>query len=241
MDVYHLAEELAGKVKAAARCRVERDGAPVRPEPAPVRAGGERPQPRATAAGAGIVVIGASTGGPPAIARLLGWLPRDFAAPVLIVQHMPSGYTAAFAERLGRAGRLPVRHAEDGDPVLPGQALVAPGGMNLGLRLAGGAVVAHVMDGPAHSMLRPSLDICLEAAVGTFGGATCAVVLTGMGNDGVLGAAAVRAAGGRVFAQSAESCVVFGMPKAVIHAGLATEVASLEEIGEMLAGWRRRT
>ena len=183
--------------------------------------------------GVGVVVLGASTGGPVAIQRLLGRLPRDFPLPLLAVQHMPAGFTRAFAERLDALGALTVKEAEDGQPFGRG-VLVAPGGRHVELRRTdSGMAIALTPGGPADLHV-PSLDIAAISAATARGSAACLVVLTGMGSDGLEGARAVRAAGGVVVVQDEASSVIYGMPRAVAQAGLADTVLPLERIPDLL-------
>lgn len=174
-----------------------------------------------------VVAIGTSTGGPRALTAVLPALPGDLAAPVLVVQHMPAGFTASLATRLDTLSPLRVVEAAPGMVLAPGTAYVAPGGMHLRVeRTARGPLC--VVDSEPHRLgCRPSYDNLLESLPGAFGARALAVVLTGMGRDGVDGCQAIKQAGGHVLAQAAEGCTVFGMPKAVAEAGLADAVLPL--------------
>jgi len=174
--------------------------APARPS------GGRRP-----------VVIAASTGGPRALSRLLPELPSPIGEGVVIVQHMPAGFTASLAARLDRDSALSVREAAPGDALDPGTALIAPGGSHLRLEL-GRSVLS---DADPIGGLRPRADLTIADVVEMWGERTLLVVLTGMGRDGAEGARAVREAGGRVLCEAAETCTVYGMPRAVVEDGLA--------------------
>ena len=191
------------------------DGAAPEPPPAP-RTGTRR-----------AVVIAASTGGPQALARLLAELPATVGEGVMIVQHMPAGFTASLAARLDGESKLHVREAAPGDRFSPGTALIAPGGQHL--RLDDGHR-ACVSDEPAVGGLRPRADLTIADVTEAWGERTLLVVLTGMGRDGANGARMVREAGGRVICQSAETCTVYGMPRAVVESGLADLTVPLDEM-----------
>lgn len=183
-----------------------------------------------------LIVIGASTGGPAALDATLGMLPAQLPAAVLVVQHMPRGFSDAFARRLARSCPLDVAEAADGDPIVPGRILVAPSGWHLHVDLDR----VYVREGDRVRGMRPSIDVTLMDAARTWGDRTTAVVLTGIGTDGLDGAHAVSGAGGRVLVQDEQSCAVWGMPRAIEEAGLADAVASLDELPRLLVqeAWR---
>jgi two-component system chemotaxis response regulator CheB len=226
MDVHSLAGELTRKVKAAASGRV---GARAEPK----QAGGS-PAALATTRRPGAFVIGASTGGPAALQRIFSALPKALAVPVLVVQHMPAGFTGAFAERLDARSPLSVREAETGDRLARGHVLLARGGKNMGLRRTARGPEIILSGGPRRSVHVPSLDFTAQAAAEEIGRGTCLVVLTGMGTDGLEGARAVRAAGGTVITQAERGCVLYGMPRAVVRAGLATATVALDDMAETI-------
>ena len=178
------------------------------------------------------VVIAASTGGPRALAQLLPALPARLGEGTLIVQHMPAGFTGSLAARLDRMSPLHVREAALGDQLEPGTALIAPGGTHLRLD---GARQARLTDEAPIGGLRPRADLTIADVAAGWGERTLLVVLTGMGRDGAQGARAVRAAGGRILCEAAESCTVYGMPRAVIEDGLADVVLPLGELAEAIA------
>jgi two-component system chemotaxis response regulator CheB len=191
--------------------------------------------PRAAAPATGApraVVIAASTGGPRALAQLLPALPARLGEGTLIVQHMPAGFTGSLAARLDKMSPLNVREAVLGDALEPGTALVAPGGSHLRLD---DARHARLTDEAPIGGLRPRADLTIADVAAAWGERTLLVVLTGMGRDGAQGARAVRAAGGRVLCEAAESCTVYGMPRAVIEEGLADLVLPLGELAEAIA------
>jgi two-component system chemotaxis response regulator CheB len=178
------------------------------------------------------VIIAASTGGPRALAQLLPALPGRLGEGTLIVQHMPAGFTGSLAARLDRMSSLHVREAALGDQLEPGTALVAPGGSHLRID---GTRHARLTDEPPVGGLRPRADLTIADVVDVWGERTLLVVLTGMGRDGAQGARAVRAAGGRVLCEAAETCTVYGMPRAVVEDGLADLVLPLGELPEAIA------
>jgi len=180
-----------------------------------------RPQPRR------VIVVAASVGGPNALAQVIGALPADLGAALLIVQHMPPRFTASLARRLDESSALRVREAADGDEPSAGLALLAPGHAHLDLDAAGRVLLS---DAPPEHGVRPAADVTLRAAARIYPGAADMVVLTGMGWDGTAGARAIRAAGGRVVAEAESTAVVWGMPGSVVEAGLADEVVPLGEI-----------
>ncbi len=229
MDVF--AGELGRKVSGAARSgRAHRPGRVCR-APAPVAA---RPSPSARpGAGSGrAVVIACSTGGPRALAELLPALPSPLGAGVLIVQHMPPGFTASLAGRLDAAGPLTVREAGGGEALDPAVALLAPGGAHL--RVAGSRRT-ELSDAAPEGGLRPRADLTIADVARLYGERTLLVVLTGMGRDGLEGARAVRAAGGRVLCEDESTCTIYGMPRAVAEAGLADGLLPLAELPAAIA------
>lgn len=193
-------------------------------------AAGRRPAGRIDA-----VVIGVSTGGPNALAEVVPALPADLAVPVHIVQHMPPMFTRLLAERLDASGPLQVREAIDGEAVGAGQVRIAPGDRHLEVRRVGTQVRTVLHNGPPENSCRPSADVLFRSAATTYGDHVLAVVLTGMGSDGKRGTELVRDAGGRILAQDEASSVVWGMPGAVVEAGLVDEVLPLSVIARTIA------
>jgi two-component system, chemotaxis family, protein-glutamate methylesterase/glutaminase len=179
----------------------------------------------------GIVVIGSSTGGPPALREVISHLPADLGLPVLVVQHMPPGFTKSMAERLNGASPLKVVEAEEGSRLQVGTVLVAPGGLHMTIDTHR---EVHFNQDPPECGVRPSVNITLASAVKVFGENVVSAILTGMGNDGTRGAGLVHAAGGRVITQDEDTCVVYGMPRAVVEAGFSTEVKPLHEIASAI-------
>ena len=177
------------------------------------------------------VLIGSSTGGPPALRRLLERLPADIDVPVLIVQHMPPGFTKSLADRLDSHCPLHVEEATEGASLEPGTALLAPGGRHMTLRRNG---TISLNDGPPELGVRPSVNVTMESLVAVAGDQVVAAVLTGMGNDGTRGAGLIKEAGGHVIAEAESSCVVYGMPRSVVNAGLADQLLPLDEIADAI-------
>jgi two-component system chemotaxis response regulator CheB len=188
-----------------------------------------------------VVVIGASTGGPPAIERILKDLGATVPVPVAVVQHMPAGFTRAFAERLNAYLPLQVREAMDREPLLPGTIYIAPGGVHLTVVWDGSGLKAALAVEPA-STHRPSVDVLFQSAVAAVGRRAVAVLLTGMGHDGARGMAELARAGARTLAQDEETSVIYGMPRAAVLAGAVGESLPLGAIGgrlqEILGGRR---
>lgn len=180
-----------------------------------------------------VVIIGTSTGGPAALQTIFKQIPESFSKPIVIVQHMPGSFTKAFAERLNKLSPLSISEAENGNKLQAGHVYVAPGGMQLMVdRRNGGSIRIH--ESNERISYRPSVDIALASAAKSFGSTALAIILTGMGADGKEGAQLLKQAGGTIWAQNEASCVIYGMPKAVINAGIVDKVLSLETIGTKL-------
>ncbi|MBX9592801.1 MAG: hypothetical protein K2X46_00445, partial [Roseomonas sp.] len=185
-----------------------------------------------------VVCIGASTGGTESLALVLQALPLD-SPGIVIVQHMPERFTAAFARRLDGLCRIDVKEAEDGDAVLPGRALIAPGNRHMLLQRGGARYHVAIKDGPLVSRHRPSVDVLFRSAAQYAGPNALGIIMTGMGDDGARGLLEMRNAGAHTMAQDEESCVVFGMPKEAIALGAAERVVPLDRIPALLAEARR--
>ena len=180
------------------------------------------------------IAVASSTGGPDALAKVLAGLPATLPVPVLVVQHMPPVFTKMFAERLDRSSALHVVEATDGMPVTPGTVYIAPGDRHLTVVGRGPSVTTRLTSGPPENSCRPAADVLFRTVAQVYGGSTLAVVLTGMGQDGKRGCEALRTAGAEVVAQDQASSVVWGMPGAVVGAGLAQAVLPLAEIAGYL-------
>jgi two-component system, chemotaxis family, protein-glutamate methylesterase/glutaminase len=226
MNLLELAEEVKAKVRALARVprdRVQAAGGAVA-EP--------RPLPGPHAGGAEVVVIGTSTGGPPALQAIIPKLPPGLPSAVLVVQHMPVGFTRSLADRLNSRSAVPVREAQDGESVAPGVVLIAPAGRHMKVKRRGSHAKVWLDDEPRTALHRPSVDVLMASVAKAYGARSLGVVLTGMGSDGVEGLRAIRLTGGRTFAESEESCVIYGMPKAAVEAGVVDRCVPLGRMAD---------
>ncbi len=239
-------EALGSKVRqAAASRRRSRGAATAGGTLAPARRALWTPEPPATAPRrspapskvARLVLIATSTGGPRALAALVPKLPAPLGIGTLIVQHMPAGFTGSLAARLNSSSALKVVEATGGEALDPRTALLAPGGLHL--RLAHDGRSAVLSDEPAIGGLRPRADLLIQDAARAYRDRLLLVVLTGMGNDGLSGAREVRRHGGRILVESEDSCTVYGMPRAIVEAGLADEVHDLGRLAEIIASEAR--
>ncbi|MGB5827209.1 MAG: chemotaxis response regulator protein-glutamate methylesterase [Pseudomonas mandelii] len=210
---------------------------PARPAPAPIPArsyapassGPSSPAPKRKAYK--LVAIGTSTGGPVALQRVLTQLPANFPAPIVLIQHMPAAFTKAFAERLDKLCRISVKEAEDGDILRPGLALLAPGGKQM---MIDGRGAVKILPGDERLNYKPCVDITFGSAAKSYGDKVLAVVLTGMGADGREGARLLKQGGSAIWAQDEASCVIYGMPMAIVKADLADAIYGLDDIGRHL-------
>jgi two-component system chemotaxis response regulator CheB len=229
-----MAQDLIAAVKAGARARNE-----------PRARSGEVAGPAARLAAPvlamrQVIAIGASTGGTQAIEKLLRVIPKG-CPPMVIVQHMPPVFTRSFADRLADTTALDVREAVDGDPLVPGCVLIAPGGRQMTVRSTGGVKRVEIREAPRVNGHCPSVDVLFNSVVESVGRSAVGVLLTGMGSDGAQGLLAMKRAGATTLVQSQEDCVVFGMPKVAIDLGAADEVLSLKQMpARMLAAAARR-
>ena len=214
MDIYDLAPILREKVLAAAHSRVGPTPPEAERQPAPVESA---PQPLPTSA-YDVLAIGASTGGPRALSRILTALPANFPAGIVVAQHMPAGFTATLADRLDRRCRLKVREASDGDLVEPGTVLLGAGGRQLGIVRRNDRLVARIPENGGQLLHCPSVDYLFRSVAEAAGPRAVGLVLTGMGHDGAEGLQAIRDAGGRGIVESEETAVIYGMPKAALPA-----------------------
>jgi two-component system, chemotaxis family, protein-glutamate methylesterase/glutaminase len=224
------ARELIAKIKAAADCKVVRPGTllGMPPRPEKIAAGKFAPVPSKT------VAIGISTGGPQALEFLLAQQPPDFPGTILVVQHMPSGFTEMFARRLDELCALRVKEAQSGDVLQAGRVLICPGNRHMTVKRLAMEDVVVLNENAAVNGHRPSVDVLFDSLAQEFGRSGIAVLMTGMGDDGAQGLGAVKKAGGMTIAQSEESCVVFGMPKAAIERGYATRIVALDVLSSTL-------
>lgn len=207
---------------------------PVHGEPAPEPRPAAPPR-RRTAQRVEVVVVGTSTGGPNALVEVVGALPAHFPVPVLIVQHMPPMFTRLLAERLNGLSPLQVREAQGGELPRPGQVWIAPGGLHLAVASAEGEARLVTHRGAPENSCRPAVDVLFRSAAEVWGAGVLAVVMTGMGQDGLKGCRRVREVGGQVVVQEPATCVIGSMPLAVVQAGLADRAVPLAELGPEVA------
>lgn len=253
LDMIHLEQEIREKVKAVSKRRPPyrpkpRVAAPSRPLADPgarygliTRSSTAPPSPGQMGAAQvvqkpvgrpvrDLVSIGVSTGGPPAVQKVLSALPKDFPVPILIAQHMPAAFTQPFANRLNNTCEITVKEAVSGEKLLPGVAYVAPGGRHIYMEAKLSAMTVIVTDNPKEALYKPSANVLHESVGNALGRRALGVQLTGMGSDGLEGIRVLKAKGGRALAQSDATCVVYGMPKAIVDAGLADETVDLDDM-----------
>ena len=224
-----IAQELITKIKAAAQSR----GVKVRPVPE-VAPRTQKVLPDSSKLVTRVIAIGVSTGGPHALQYVLSQLPGDFPGSILVVQHMPEGFTEMFARRLDEICAIGIKEAQSGDLLLAGRALICPGSRHLKVKRLPLGDVAVLSDDPRVNGHRPSVDVLFRSVAEEFGSKSIALLMTGMGDDGAQGMGEVKAAGGMTIAQSEDSCVVFGMPKAAIDRGYAVRVVGLDVLANTL-------
>jgi two-component system, chemotaxis family, protein-glutamate methylesterase/glutaminase len=227
-----IAVELIEKIKVAKRAAGRKIRASVAEETAPPQ---KKPS-RAALPPSRIVAIGISTGGPNALQFVLSQIPADFSASILIVQHMPEGFTEMFAKRLDECCALDVQEARSGDLLLAGRVLICPGNRHMMVRRMPRGDMAVLSDGPPVNGHRPSADVLFRSVAQAFALTSVGVLMTGMGDDGAEGLGAIKAAGGMTVAQSEDTCVVSGMPRAAILKGHATKIVPLDSLSTFLVG-----
>ena len=230
MDMPKIANELVDKVRAAANVNTDHLG--TRPKAAPAEA--HAAHSAATTTSLDALVIGASTGGPPALGMLVNSLPADFPTAVLLVQHMPTGFTAALADRLNGTCRLPVREANDGDLFVPGRVYIAQSGKHLHFVQRGDRVTIQLDMKPAGKIHVPSIDVAMESAAAVFADRAMGVLLTGMGDDGARGLLAMRKAGAYTVTEAESTAVIWGMPRVAAAMGASSSVLPLDEIPQRI-------
>ncbi|MBI5587513.1 MAG: chemotaxis response regulator protein-glutamate methylesterase [Deltaproteobacteria bacterium] len=226
-DMMKIQDELIGKIKAVARKKDRLFGLRTFKKPEPIIAAKKSFATQKI----GFVAIGASTGGPGAIQEVLSHLPGDLDTPFLVAIHMPGAFTGAFAERLNNLCKLSVKEAENGEKIKNGVILLTPGGYQTRIKRKGLTdFYIDISDEPRTSLYKPSVDVCMASVGECYPGRSMGVMLTGMGHDGMEGMRLIKAKGGKTLAQSEETCIVYGMPKAVVDAGLADKVIPLDKI-----------
>jgi two-component system chemotaxis response regulator CheB len=231
------ARELIAKIKAAAQSRGIQIAEPSIPVPGfrpVVKSSARRPPTK-------VVAIGISTGGPQSLQYLLAQLPHDFPGSIVVVQHMPEGFTEMFAKRLDECCAVSVKEAQSGDLLLAGRVLICPGSRHLKVKRLPLGDVAILSDDPRVNGHRPSADVLFKSVAEEYGNRALGIIMTGMGEDGAHGLGLIKAAGGMTIAQSESSCVVFGMPKAAIERGHAMRIVDLEAMSNTLQAQCRVT
>jgi two-component system chemotaxis response regulator CheB len=221
--------ELIAKIRAAAQAKTPK--VHVMPDLSVNQVSGKRDPSAPTR----IVAIGVSTGGPNALQYLFSQLPAEFAGSILVVQHMPDGFTDLFSRRLDETCPIRVKEAQSGDLLTAGRVLICPGNRHMKVKRLPLGNVAVMNEDPPVNGHRPSVDVLFRSVAEEFGSQSLGLLMTGMGEDGASGLGAIRAAGGLTMAQSQESCVVFGMPKAAIERGYAMRVVSLQDLPNALS------
>ncbi len=227
LDIVKIERDLISKVKTVAKRKMRPvprlRAAAQRRTAVPVRTPVGRPK-------RDVVAIGVSTGGPPAVQKILSSLPKDFPAGIVIAQHMPKAFTGPFANRLNGVSQIKVKEAETGDRLLPGHAFVAPGGSHLIIDQKVSRIDLIVTPEPKEALYKPSANVLVSSVAQAVGRRALGVILTGMGNDGRDGIRELKSKGGRAIAQSDSSCVVYGMPKAIVDDGLADEIIDIDDM-----------
>lgn len=249
LDIVKIEASLISKVKIVAsrkmmhsRPRTATTARPAAPVSAPSRyeprgAGAGVPAAVTSPGGAAkrdVVVIGVSTGGPPAVQKVLSAFPANFPASIVIAQHMPAAFTGPFAKRLDGLCQIAVKEAEPGDRLKAGCAFIAPGGKHLLLKQLVSRVDLEISTEPASALYKPSANVLIGSAAEAVGRRALGVILTGMGNDGMEGIRTLKQKGGRALAQSDATCVVYGMPKAIVDAGLSDEIVDIDDMAQAI-------
>jgi two-component system, chemotaxis family, protein-glutamate methylesterase/glutaminase len=224
-------ETLIDKVKRAAKSQLKPYNAAAKPRTAAPKKETEVKSVSHSAHKFPVIVIGSSTGGPRALMAVIPNLPKDFPAAIMIVQHMPPLFTKSLAERLSQASQIRVMEACAGSVIEPGQALLAPGSYHM-TAVKGNRIVLN--QEPTVHGVRPAIDVTMKSAVEVYGDNLMGIVLTGMGSDGAIGAAQIKAAGGRVIVEDESTCAVYGMPQVIVKAGNADKVLPIQEIAPEL-------
>ena len=228
LDIDKVREPLLVKIRMA--CKADRSNLQSPTMDLPERAKPKRPN---ALRAKKLIVIGSSTGGPGALERVLTKLPGDLKAGVLVVQHMPAGFTRSLAERLNRISEIDIKEAEEGDTILEGRALIAPGNYHMLIRKSLNQLVTMNQEPPVHAV-RPAVDITMKSAVKAYGDNIVGVILTGMGSDGAFGMKDIKERGGRTIACDQKTCVIYGMPKAAIELGCVDRIVPLDDIAKAI-------
>mgnify|MGYP000859433668 CR=1 FL=1 len=231
LDMHKVATEMCKKVKDAASARVRSPKRIVYSQPIKIGEPLGAKEVLTPEIADKLVIIGSSTGGPSALMEVIPKLPADLDAGVVVIQHMPPGFTNSLAERINKVSKLNVKEAERGDIIAKNRVLIAPGGLHLFLK--DNKKVDTNTDLPVHGV-RPAVDVFMESAAKIYQNRIVGVILTGMGFDGARGMSLIKRYGGRTIAQNEETCVVYGMPRAVVEMGLADKIAPLDQISGLI-------
>lgn len=233
VNIKDIAQELIEKVLAVGKSSISRLhlDTPAEKAPEPRLLGCPR-----TKAAEQVVAIGISTGGPNALTYMLPQLPASLPASVLVVQHMPPGFTEVFATRLNKVCQMEVKEARDGDLVIPGRVLIAPGDRHMKIKKTDLSTIVVLSSRPAVNGHRPSADVLFNSVAAEYGPSSLGVIMTGMGEDGAEGIGEIKKAGGRTLGQDEKTSIVFGMPKAAIRKGYVDRVIPLDMMAETIAG-----
>ncbi len=235
INIVKIKNTLIDKIKKIGKLRVRRRKATPEPASKPLDMP-EKTQQYTSTRRVGIVAIGSSTGGPKALQSIVSCLPKNYPVPIIIAQHMPAAFTGPFAERLNQLSEIYVKEAEHGETIKKGVVYIAPGGGHMGIerkKLTESSI--SLIKDTGKYIYKPCIDLLMQNAVANFSGHVLGVVLTGLGNDGELGMKEIKNKGGKTIAESEETCVVYGMPRSVVEAGLADKIVPLNEIaGELI-------
>ncbi len=232
LDIIKIEKDLQAKVKNIARRKIRRFKVDKREVSGPRRETIQKLQSQRLQRD--LVGIGVSTGGPPAVQKILASLPAQFPASILIAQHMPGTFTKAFAKRLNQNSPLEVKEAEQGDTLEKGKVYIAPGGFHLKIQQRVRSIDLDITQEPRDALYKPSVNVLLSSIAEGVGKRGLGVILTGMGNDGLEGVRALKRRGGYAIAQDNASCVVYGMPRAIVEAGLADVVVHIESMPDSI-------
>ena len=228
LDILHIRQDLVDKVHAAAAARRKGPTSAIVRKPPRPSSGGSRKTDSSTPS---IVAVGSSTGGPKALQEILPHLPADLSVPILIVQHMPPGFTAPFAQRLNNLCAVKVREAAHRDPIEPGVVYIAPAGRHMTVnRSSDSHARIHLDTQPGHCLHMPSVDVMMKSIAANYGSHAMGVILTGMGADGAEGMMAIHRQGGLTIGQDEASCTVYGMPRVCAELGTLTRVVPLSQV-----------
>ena len=232
LNIKDVGQEIINKVIAASTAKVRPRGGIFNAAPAQTEF--RRMAPPVSTGRRDIVAIASSTGGPMALSELLPKLPKNFPVPIVITQHMPKEFTGSFAKRLNESSQIEVVEGFEGLSLKPGRAVIAPGGSHLVVKRRAGTAVCGLSDAPPVLSVKPAANIMFLSVADEYGGNVLCVILTGMGRDGTDGATALKRRGAYVLAESHKTCVVYGMPKAAVDAGIVDEVLPLNEIPDAM-------